>query len=102
MQMADRPITGVSPCQNSKQARSRTGADEVTAALDRTIAAVVGSSPVPCTEFVGKVWEYIKANNLQYSENKREILADDKLQAALEAKSNSMFEMNRYIARHLF
>ena len=45
------------------------------------LAAVVGSTPLPRTEVVSKVWEYIKANNLQNPANKREILADDKLRA---------------------
>ena len=42
------------------------------------------------------MWEYIKANNLQNPENKREILSDEKLQAVFAGKSKvSMFEMNR-------
>ena len=38
------------------------------------LAAVVGSSPLPRTEVVSKVWEYIKANNPQNPKSKREIL----------------------------
>ncbi|MBD2750924.1 hypothetical protein IC232_30260 [Microvirga sp. BT688] len=34
---------------------------------------------MPRTGVVSKVWDYIKANNLQNPENKREVLADDKL-----------------------
>ena len=45
------------------------------------LAAMVGSSPLPRTEFRSKLWEYIKANDLQNPENKRGILADDKLPA---------------------
>jgi chromatin remodeling complex protein RSC6 len=66
------------------------------------LAAVVGSSPLPRTEVVSKVWDYIKANNLQNPENKREILADDKLQAVFGGKIKvSMFEMNKHCAQHL-
>ena len=66
------------------------------------LAAVVGSSPLPRTEVVSKVWEYIKANNLQNPANKREILADEKLQAVFAGKSKvSMFEMNKHFAQHL-
>ncbi len=66
------------------------------------LAAVVGSSPLPRTEVVSKVWEYIKAKNLQNPANKREILADEKLQAVFGGKSQvSMFEMNKYFAQHL-
>jgi chromatin remodeling complex protein RSC6 len=66
------------------------------------LAAVVGSSPLPRTEVVSKVWEYIKANNLQNPENKREILADEKLQAVFGGRDKvSMFEMNKHFAQHL-
>ena len=66
------------------------------------LAAVVGSSPLPRTEVVSKVWEYIKANNLQNPANKREILADAKLRAVFDGKDKvSMFEMNKHFARHL-
>lgn len=66
------------------------------------LAAVVGSSPLPRTEVVSKVWVYIKANNLQNPENKREILADDKLRAIFGGKNKvSMFEMNKHFAQHL-
>jgi chromatin remodeling complex protein RSC6 len=66
------------------------------------LAAVVGSSPLPRTEVVSKLWKYIKANNLQNPENKREILADAKLQAIFGGKDKvSMFEMNKHLAQHL-
>jgi chromatin remodeling complex protein RSC6 len=66
------------------------------------LAAVVGSSPLPRTEVVSKVWEYIKAKNLQNPENKREILADERLQAIFGGKDKvSMFEMNKHLAQHL-
>src|SRR4051794_30707818 len=43
------------------------------------LAAVVGSDPLPRPEVVSKIWGYIKRNNLQNPQNKREIMADDKL-----------------------
>ena len=66
------------------------------------LAAVVGSTPLPRTEVVSKVWDGISLNNLQNPENKREILADEKLQAVFGGKSKvSMFEMNKHFAQHL-
>jgi chromatin remodeling complex protein RSC6 len=68
----------------------------------KELSAVVGSSPLPRTEVVSKVWDYIKANNLQNPENKREILADEKLRAVFGGKDKvSMFEMNKHFAQHL-
>jgi chromatin remodeling complex protein RSC6 len=66
------------------------------------LAAVVGSGTITRGEVVSKVWDYIKKNNLQNPQNKREILADDKLKAVFDGKpAVSMFEMNKYLAKHL-
>jgi upstream activation factor subunit UAF30 len=67
----------------------------------KELAAVVGSQPLPRPEVVSKVWEYIKKHDLQNPKNKREILADDKLQAVFGKKSVTMFEMNKHLAQHL-
>src|SRR3954467_1265529 len=47
----------------------------------RELAAVVGSKPLPRPEVVSKVWDYIKKHKLQDPQNKREIMADEKLRA---------------------
>ena len=65
------------------------------------LAAVVGPGPLPRTEAVSKMWEYIKANSLQDPENRREILADDTLKKVFGKGRVTMFEMNKHLARHL-
>src|SRR3954469_23879773 len=65
------------------------------------LAAVVGPEPLPRGEVVSKVWEYIKSRNLQNPENRREILADDKLKSVFGKDKVTMFEMNKHLARHL-
>jgi upstream activation factor subunit UAF30 len=67
----------------------------------KELAAVVGSDPLPRPEVVSKVWDYIKRNNLQNPQNKREINADDKLEKVFGKKSVTMFEMNKHLAQHL-
>src|SRR3954453_18427562 len=67
----------------------------------KELAAVVGSDPLPRAEVVSKVWDYIKKNKLQDPQNKREIMADDKLQAVFGKERVSMFEMNKHLAQHL-
>ena len=67
----------------------------------KELAAVVGSSPLPRGEVVSKIWDYIKKNNLQNPENRREILADAKLEPVFGKKKVTMFEMNKHLARHL-
>ncbi|WP_114949202.1 SWIB/MDM2 domain-containing protein [Microvirga calopogonii] len=66
------------------------------------LAAIVGAAPLPRPEVVSKIWEYIKRHKLQNPQNKREIMADEKLQAVFGGKNKvSMFEMNKYLAQHL-
>src|ERR671917_433515 len=65
------------------------------------LAAVVGAGPLPRGEVVSKVWDYIKAHNLQNPENRREILADDKLKSVFGKDRVTMFEMNKHLSRHL-
>ena len=67
----------------------------------KELAEVVGSEPLARTVVVSKVWEYIKAHNLQNEKNKREIVADDKLKAVFGRDKVTMFEMNKYLAQHL-
>ncbi|MDX6806533.1 SWIB/MDM2 domain-containing protein [Terrihabitans rhizophilus] len=67
----------------------------------KELGEVVGSDPLPRSEVVSKIWEYIKKNNLQNPENKREILSDDKLEPVFGKKKVTMFEMNKLLAAHL-
>jgi chromatin remodeling complex protein RSC6 len=67
----------------------------------KELAAVVGSAPLPRGEVVSKIWDYIKKHKLQNPENKREIIADDKLQPVFGKKKVTMFEMNKHLAAHL-
>ncbi len=65
------------------------------------LGAIVGTAPLPRGEVVSKVWEYIKKHNLQNPENKREIVADDKLKKVFGKDKCTMFEMNKHLAAHL-
>jgi chromatin remodeling complex protein RSC6 len=67
----------------------------------KELAAVVGPDPLPRTEVVSKMWEYIKKHKLQNEANKREILADEKLAAVFGKNKVTMFEMNKFLAQHL-
>lgn len=65
------------------------------------LAKIVGTADLPRSEIVSKMWAYIKKNNLQNPENKREILADATLEPIFGAKKVTMFEMNKHIAKHV-
>jgi len=65
------------------------------------LAAITGSDPLPRSQVVSKMWDYIRSNNLQNPQNKREIVADDKLKKIFGTDRCSMFDMNKHLSRHL-
>lgn len=65
------------------------------------LAAIVGSTPLPRTEVTKKIWDYIKANNLQDANNRRNINADAKLRPIFGKEQVSMFEMTKLVSQHL-
>ena len=50
---------------------------------------------------MSKMWEYIRSHDLQNPDNRREILADDKLRRVFGKDKVTMFEMNKHLAGHL-
>lgn len=66
------------------------------------LAAVVGPGPMPRSEVVKKLWEYIKKNNLQDPSNKRNINADEALKKVFGGQETvNMFEMTKLVSKHL-
>ena len=96
------------PDKKATKAQPKTGGAGKANALQKALrpseelAAVVGApAPLPRGEVVSKVWDYIKARNLQNPEDRREILADDMLRKVFGKDKVTMFEMNKHLARHL-
>ncbi|MFC6621950.1 SWIB/MDM2 domain-containing protein [Novosphingobium panipatense] len=65
------------------------------------LAEIVGPDKLPRSEVVKKVWDYIKKNDLQNPKDRREILADGKLEKIFGGKKASMFQMNKHLSNHL-
>jgi len=65
------------------------------------LAAVVGAAALPRTEVVKKLWDYIKANNLQDTVNRRAVNADAKLKEVFGKAQVTMFEIAGLIGKHL-
>ena len=67
-----------------------------------TLAAVVGNKPLPRTQIIKKIWDYIKKNGLQDKKNRRMINGDEKLKAVFGGKSQvSMFELAKIVSKHV-
>ena len=65
------------------------------------LAAVIGSEAVARPQVIKKLWDYIKANNLQDAANKRNINADAKLLAVFGKPQVTMFELAGIAGKHL-
>ncbi|RYF33134.1 MAG: DNA topoisomerase III, partial [Comamonadaceae bacterium] len=65
------------------------------------LAAVIGGEPVARTEVIKKLWDYIKANGLQDTANKRAINADAKLKPVFGKDQVTMFELAGIVGKHL-
>ena len=66
------------------------------------LAAVIGSTPMPRTQVIKKLWAYIKRNGLQDAKNRRAINADDKLRPVFNGRSQvTMFDMTKMVNKHL-
>ncbi len=69
--------------------------------LSEELEAVVGKGPLPRSQVVKKLWEYIKKHDLQNPQNKRNILADEKLLTLFKKKEVTMFEMTKIVSPHM-
>ena len=66
------------------------------------LAEVIGSKPLPRTEIVKKIWDYIKKNNLQDKKNRRMINADSKLKVVFGGKDQvSMFDLAKIVSKNV-
>jgi DNA topoisomerase-3 len=65
------------------------------------LAAVIGGDPIARPAVVKALWDYIKANGLQDSKDKRSINADAKLLPVFGKPQVTMFELAGIVGKHL-
>lgn len=80
-----------------KSARKPNAAFMAPLTVSSTLAEVIGNKPMPRTEIVKKIWDYIKKNGLQDKKNRRMINADDKLKPVFGKSQISMFELAKIV-----
>ena len=72
-----------------------------TLAPSAALAAVIGAGPFARTEVIKKLWDYIKAEGLQDTKDKRSINADAKLLPVFGKPQVTMFELAKVVGPHL-
>ena len=65
------------------------------------LAAIIGSTSRPRTQVTSDIWAYIKKNKLQDAVNKRMINADEKLRELFGKAKADMFELTKFVSKHL-
>ncbi|KAL7965439.1 SWIB/MDM2 domain-containing protein [Trichoderma sp. SZMC 28014] len=70
--------------------------------LSDTLSALCGETQLSRPQVVKKLWEHIKANDLQDPADKRQIRCDEKMQAVFKQAKVDMFRMNKDIGSHLY
>jgi len=65
------------------------------------LAEIVGKGPMPRTEVTKKLWQYIKAKNLQDPKQRRQINPDEKLGKVIGKQQIDMFQMTKKVSAHL-
>jgi upstream activation factor subunit UAF30 len=81
-----------------KSARKPNAAFMAPLTVSPAMAEVIGNKPMPRTEIVKKIWDYIRKNDLQDKNNKRMINADEKLKPIFGGKNQiSMFELAKLV-----
>jgi upstream activation factor subunit UAF30 len=85
-----------------KKARKPNAAFMAPLTSSAALADVIGSKPMPRTEMIKQIWNYIKKNKLQDSKNRRMINADSKLKVLFAGKSQvSMFDLAKIVSNNV-
>lgn len=85
-----------------KSARKPNAAFMAPLTVSPALGEVVGSKPLPRTQIIKKIWDYIKKNGLQDKKNRRMINADAKLKTVFGGKGQvSMFELAKIVSKHV-
>ena len=99
--MATKPETGKTEVKPKTKTRTPNSGFAKPMTLSPALTAVIGAGPAPRTEVTKRIWDYIKAHELQDAEKRTLINADDKLFAVFDKRQVTMFEMTRLVNAHL-
>jgi len=87
--------------KKQKRKRTNTGLTVVKEISDELAAFLGKGKNMARTEVVKSMWAYIKENNLQNPEDKREIILDEKMKALFNVDKFTMFTLNKYVGSHI-
>ncbi|XP_026192207.1 uncharacterized protein LOC113147097 [Cyclospora cayetanensis] len=83
-----------------KSPRKTTGLHKV-CDLASPLAEFMGKSQASRVEVTKFIWAYIKEKDLQKKENRRIVVADERLMPLLRQREMSMFELNKVLSKYI-
>src|SRR5450432_729551 len=100
--MAKKVKKAAKKAAKKKTARKPNAAFMIPLNASPALAEVIGSKPMPRTEIIRQIWNYIKKNKLQDSKNRRMINADAKLKVLFAGKMQiSMFDLAKVVSQNV-
>ncbi|KAF2669748.1 SWIB-domain-containing protein [Microthyrium microscopicum] len=81
---------------------NRTGGFHKPMSLSPPLAQLLGETQLSRPQTVKRIWAYIKENNLQKPDDKRQILCDDALRSVFKQDTVHMFTMNKILSQNLY
>lgn len=85
-----------------KNKRKAGGGFQKPLTLSFPLAELCGETQLSRPQVVKKLWEHIKANDLQDPNNKRQIRCDEKMHAIFKQSKVDMFQMNKLLGHELY
>ena len=67
--------------------------------ISQPLATLLQTEKLSRPQVVKQLWEYIKGNDRQNPQDKREIICDDNLRAIFNADKIDMFKMNKVLGQ---
>lgn len=69
--------------------------------LSPALSEMLGETQLSRPQTVKKIWEYVKARDLQNPKDKRQIFCDEAMRKVFKGDSVHMFTMNKLLVQHL-
>ncbi|KAK1753360.1 upstream activation factor subunit spp27 [Echria macrotheca] len=88
--------------ESTKPKRKAGGGFQKPFNLSYPLQELCGETQLSRPQVVKKLWEYIKANELQDPTDKRQIRCDDRMQAVFKQSKVDMFQMNKLLGHQLY
>jgi len=93
--------TKATKSNTKKASKKKKTSHQPEASLSKELSEVVGATSMSRPEVTKKIWDYIKAHNLQDPKNKRLICPDDKLAKIIGKNPVDMMKLAGLISKHL-